>query len=164
DNAPRGRIYQLTWTTGKGFTYDPETLRSLGEFSYDGEGWGLTDDGENLILTDGTNQIRFLDPATFEVRRSISVFDRERPLRDLNEVEYVRGEIYVNIWHSDRIARLDPRSGKINGWIDLTGILSPSERTNTEAVLNGIAYDEKGDRLFVTGKLWPKLFEIRIKG
>lgn len=159
----QGKIYQLTWTTHKGFIYDPETFELQGEFAFDGEGWGLTHDEESLILSDGTNQIRFLDPTTFEVKRTVSVVDKGRPLRNLNELEYVRGEIYANIWHSDRIVRIDPRSGEIVGWIDLVGLLPSAERRGEEAVLNGIAYDETTDRLFVTGKLWPKLFEIRLK-
>lgn len=159
----RGKLYQLTWTTRKGFIYDPETFQSQGEFAYDGEGWGLTHDDQNLILSDGTNQIRFLDPNTFGIKKTISVFDGARPLRELNELEYVKGEIYANIWHTDRIARIDPGSGKILGWIDLTGLFPEAERSDEEAVLNGIAYDEATDRLFVTGKLWPKLFEIRLQ-
>jgi glutamine cyclotransferase len=160
----RGKLYQLTWTTEKGFVYDPATLRKTGEFRYSGEGWGLTHDTESLILSDGTNQIRFLDPDTFAVTRTINVFDRGRPLRDINELEYVKGEIYANVWKTDRVARIDPQTGALKGWIDLRGLISPAERGgDTDAVLNGIAYDERGDRLFVTGKLWPKLFEIRVK-
>jgi glutamine cyclotransferase len=160
----RGRIYQLTWTTERGFVYDPSTLQKTGEFRYSGEGWGLTHDGESLILSDGTNQIRFLDPQTFAVSRTINVFDRGRPVRDINELEYVKGEIYANVWKTDRVARIDPQTGALKGWIDLRGLISPAERGgDTDAVLNGIAYDERGDRLFVTGKLWPKLFEIRVK-
>lgn len=159
----RGKLYQLTWTTRKGFIYNPETFETQGEFAYDGEGWGLTHDEQNLILSDGTNQIRFIDPNTFEIKKTISVFDGARPVRELNELEYVKGEIYANIWHTDRIARIDPVSGKILGWIDLTGLLPEAERSDEEAVLNGIAYDAATDRLFVTGKLWPRLFEIRLK-
>ncbi|HWS53301.1 MAG TPA: glutaminyl-peptide cyclotransferase, partial [Pyrinomonadaceae bacterium] len=158
-----GKLYQLTWQGKRGFVYDPATFEKKGEFKYDGEGWGLTHDGESLILSDGTNQLRFIDPQTFRVTRTVSVFDGGRPLRDLNELEYVRGEIYANIWHDDRIVRLDPRTGKVLGWIDLRGIIPRSELSDEEAVLNGIAYDEAGDRLFVTGKLWPKLFEIKLK-
>jgi glutamine cyclotransferase len=159
----RGKLYQLTWEHQRGFIYDPQSLQKLGEFRYDGQGWGLTNDDESLILSDGTNQLRFIDPETFEVRRTISVVFRGSPLRDLNELEYVKGEIYANIWHTDKIVRLDPQSGKILGWIDLAGLLPPSKRRDEEAVLNGIAYDEAADRLFVTGKLWPTIFEIRVK-
>ncbi len=157
------KLFQLTWTTRRGFIYEPSTFQLEGSFAYGGEGWGLTDDGESLIMSDGTHQIRFLDSSTFEVRRTIEVYIENQPLRDLNELEYVRGEIYANVWHSDRIVRIDPGSGKILGWIDLQDLLPPADRSGAEAVLNGIAYDEAGDRLFVTGKLWPKIFEIRLK-
>jgi glutamine cyclotransferase len=159
-----GKIYQLTWQNQLGFVYDPATFQPAGTFRYDGEGWGLTHDGESLILSDGSNQLRYLDPATFAVRRTVGVYDRGRAVVKLNELEYVKGEIYANVWHSDRVARIDPRTGRVTGWIDLAGLLPAAERGNdSDAVLNGIAYDERGDRLFVTGKLWPKLFEIRLK-
>jgi glutamine cyclotransferase len=158
-----GKIYQLTWKAEKGFIYDPQTFQKTGEFTYTGEGWGLTHDADSLILSDGTNQLRFIDPNTFKVKRAISVLDGGRPLEEINELEYVRGEILANVWHDNRIARIDPQTGHINGWVDLSGLLKPGEVTDEEAVLNGIAYDEQGDRLFVTGKLWPKLFEIRLK-
>jgi glutamine cyclotransferase len=158
-----GKLYQLTWQEHTGFVYDAGTFQKLDEFYVDGDGWGLTTDGESLILSDGTNQIRFLDPATFRVRRTISVLFNNRPLTELNELEYVKGEIYANVWHTDRIARIDPKSGALLGWVDLSGLLPAAERSSREAVLNGIAYDESGGRLFVTGKLWPKLFEIKLK-
>ena len=158
-----GKIYQLTWKGEKGFIYDPQTFKKTGEFTYTGEGWGLTHDADSLILSDGSNQIRFIDPNTYKVKRTISVLDRGRPLEEINELEYVRGEIFANIWHDDRIVRIDPQTGRINGWVDMTSLLKPGDVTNEEAVLNGIAYDEQGDRLFVTGKLWPKLFEIKLK-
>ena len=158
-----GKIYQLTWTGMKGFIYDPKTFEKTGEFKYDGEGWGLTHDADSLILSDGSDKIRFLDPNTYAVKRTISVTDAGRPVEEINELEYVKGEIYANIWHNDRIARIDPSDGRVKGWIDLSGLLKPGEVTNEEAVLNGIAYDEQGDRLFVTGKLWPKIFEIKLK-
>jgi len=158
----KGKIYQLTWQHHLGFVYDALTFDKIGQFNYGGEGWGLTNDGQSLILSDGTQQIRFLDPDTFQVRKTISVVDGGRPVLEINELEYVQGEIYANIWHDDRIARIDPQSGKVIGWIDLTGLLAPGEVHDEEAVLNGIAYDEKNSRLFVTGKLWPKLFEIRL--
>lgn len=159
----RGKIYQLTWQEHVCFVYDPQTFRQISQFNYDGEGWGLTHDDQNLILSDGTNQLRFIDPDSFKVVKTISVFSNNRPLLDLNELEYIRGEVFANIWHSDRIARIDPNSGEILGWIDLTGLLPLEKRSDEEAVLNGIAYDEATDRLFVTGKLWPQLFEIRLK-
>ena len=158
-----GKIYQLTWKGEKGFVYDPKTFEKTGEFKYEGEGWGLTHDVDSLILSDGSNKIRFLDPATSQVKRTISIFDRGEPLVEINELEYVKGEIFANIWHDNRVARIDPQTGHINGWIDLGGLLKPGETTDSEAVLNGIAYDETSDRLFVTGKLWPKLFEIKLK-
>lgn len=159
----QGKIFQLTWESHKGFIYDAESLERLGEFTYDGEGWGLTHDDRSLIMSDGTNRLRFLDPASLRVERKISVYNNGQPLMQLNELEYIKGEIYANIWHSDRIVRIDPASGKITGWIDLAGLLSSKGDCSQAEVLNGIAYDEAGDRLFVTGKLWPKVFEIRLK-
>ena len=158
-----GSIFQLTWVNHKGFIYDQETFSPLGEFSYEGEGWGLTDDGHSLIMSNGTNAITFLDTKTFEVKKVIYVYDNDKPLVSINELEYIKGEIYANIWHSDKIVRINPKSGKILGWIDLTGIIPIEERQDPEAVLNGIAYDQETDRLFVTGKLWPWLFEIKLE-
>ena len=158
-----GKLYQLTWQNKRGFVYDPQTFEKTGEFAYEGEGWGLTHDGESLILSDGSDQLRFIDPNTFRVRRAISVNDRGRAVEQLNELEYVKGEIYANVWHLNRVARIDPKSGRVVGWVDLTGLLKPGETSDPEAVLNGIAYDERGDRLFVTGKLWPKVFEVRLR-
>jgi len=156
------KVFQLTWQEHKGFIYDPATFQKQGEFTYTGEGWGLTHDGESLIMSDGTNQLRFLDPATLRTKRTVSVLNAGEPVEQLNELEYINGEIYANIYQTDRIVRVDPKSGKILGWIDLTGLLKTKERTGEEDVLNGIAYDEAGKRLFVTGKMWPKLFEIEI--
>lgn len=158
----RGKIFQLTWQSNKGFIYDPLSFQKLGEFAYQGEGWGLTHDSESLILSDGTNRLRFLDPQTFKVKKTISIFCEGRPLTELNELEYIKGEIYANIWHTEQIVRLDPGNGKILGFIDLTGLLMPKERNGEENVLNGIAYDSLHDRLFVTGKRWPKIFEIKL--
>ncbi|MBV8855706.1 MAG: glutaminyl-peptide cyclotransferase [Acidobacteria bacterium] len=158
-----GKLYQLTWKGEKGFIYDPQTFEKTGEFTYTGEGWGLTHDADSLILSDGSNKIRFIDPADYHVKRVISVLDGNRPVLELNELEYVKGEIYANVWHQNRIARIDPQTGSVKGWIDFSGLLKPGDVTNDEAVLNGIAYDEAGDRLFVTGKLWPKLFEVKLK-
>jgi glutaminyl-peptide cyclotransferase len=159
----KGKIYQLTWQHQLGFVYDAESFEKLGEFSYRGEGWGLTNDGSSLIMSDGTNRIRFLDPANFQVNRTISVLDGRTPIASINELEYVHGEIYANIWHKERVARIEPQTGQVLGWIDLTGLRELSDVKDNEAVLNGIAYDENNDRLYVTGKLWPKLFEIRVK-
>lgn len=158
----KGKIYQLTWQHQLGFVYDALTFEKTGEFKYTGEGWGLATDGQSLILSDGTNRIRFLDPDNFQVTKTIAVFDGYAAVEEINELEYVQGEIFANIWHADRIARIDPKTGKVVGWINLAGLLARGEAQDEEAVLNGIAYDEGSGRLFVTGKLWPKLFEIRL--
>ena len=158
----KGKIYQLTWQHQKGFIYDAWSFEKLGEFNYVGEGWGLANDGVSLILSDGSNKIRFLDPDNFQVKKTIAVADGARPVNEINELEYIQGEIYANIWHADRIARINPETGSVVGWVDLRGLLARGEVEDEEAVLNGIAYDESGARLFVTGKLWPKLFEIRL--
>ncbi|MBV9928873.1 MAG: glutaminyl-peptide cyclotransferase [Acidobacteria bacterium] len=158
-----GKVYQLTWKGEKGFVYDPQTFQKTGEFAYTGEGWGLTHDADSLILSDGSPRIRFIDPATYQVKRTIGVNDNGRPVPWLNELEYVKGEIYANVWHENRVARIDPQTGGVKGWIDFSGLLKPGDVQDGEAVLNGIAYDEATDRLFVTGKLWPKLFEVRLK-
>ncbi|HEY0320686.1 MAG TPA: glutaminyl-peptide cyclotransferase [Pyrinomonadaceae bacterium] len=158
-----GKIYQLTWQQGKGFIYDLKDFKLEGEFNYDGEGWGLTTDGHSLILSDGTNQLRFIDPATFRVLRTLSIVHNNVPLTELNELEYIHGEIYANIWKTDRIVRLDPQTGRILAWIDLAELRPDETLRNSENVLNGIAYDTENDRLYVTGKRWPKVFEIRLK-
>jgi glutamine cyclotransferase len=157
-----GKIYQLTYQTHIGFIYDLKTFAKIGSWQYQGEGWGLTTDGKELIMTNGSNKIMFLDPSSLAITRTIEVIDEGMPVENLNELEFIKGEIYANIWQTDRAIRIDPASGKINGWLDLSGLLMPMERTEKVDVLNGIAYDEKGDRLFVTGKLWPKLFEIKL--
>lgn len=156
-------LFQLTWQNQKCFVYRIETFRKEKEFSYNGEGWGLTTDSQSLILSDGTDQLRFLDPKTFTVTRTLSVSAAGRPLNHLNELEYVKGEIFANIWRTDFIARIEPASGKVIGVIDCTGLLSASDYDASTDVLNGIAYDPAGDRLFITGKHWPKLFEVRLK-
>lgn len=156
------RIFQLTWQAHKGFIYDLKDFKQVGEFVYDGEGWGLTDDGQSLIMSDGTNKLRFIDPHSFGVLRTVEVYDHGQPLLDLNELEYIKGEIYANIWHSDRIVRINPNSGKITAWVDLAGLRQPEDEGDSDKVLNGIAYDSKNDRLFVTGKLWSRLYEIRL--
>lgn len=158
-----GKIYQLTWQHHIGFIYDAATFKKLREFSYEGEGWGLTNDGNSLILSDGTDRIRFLDPSTFKVQKTIAVLDKRVPVARLNELEFIRGEIYANVWTEDRIARIDAKTGQVTGWIQLAGLIPRTELHDEEAVLNGIAYDQAHDRLFVTGKLWPKVFEIRLK-
>ncbi len=158
-----GKFYQLTWEHRRGFIYDASTLEKMGEFSYQGEGWGLTTDGKSLLMSDGSNQIRFLDPSDFRVTKTISVVDRNSPVKNLNELEYVKGELFANVWHDNRILIIDPDTGRIKAWVNMLGLLRPDEVSDEEAVLNGIAYDQSTDRLFVTGKLWPKLFEIRLK-
>lgn len=155
-------IVSLTWQHGKGFRWDRDSFRQLGEFAYTGEGWGLTQDGESLILSDGTSALRFLDPETFAERRRITVTWRGRPVNQLNELEYVRGAILANIWHTDMIVRIDPASGAITGVIDLGDIAASVATPDSEAVLNGIAWDDKAGKLYVTGKRWPKLFEIAL--
>jgi glutamine cyclotransferase len=155
-------LIQLTWQSHVAFVYDRFSFRLLHTFTYEGEGWGLTEDSENLILSDGTATLRFFDPLTFREVRHIEVKDHGSQVTQLNELEYVHGEIYANVWHTDRIARISPANGRVLGWIDLSGLLSPGQVSDPEAVLNGIAYDAAHDRLFVTGKLWPKLFEIKI--
>jgi glutaminyl-peptide cyclotransferase len=158
----RDQLVQLTWQNGLGFVYDRATFKSVRTFKYTGEGWGLTDDGRALILSDGSPTLKWFDPATFQETGRITVRDAGTPVQQLNELEFVKGEILANVWHANRIARVDPATGEVKGWIDLTGLLRAGEVADSEAVLNGIAYDEAGDRLFVTGKLWPKLFEIRL--
>lgn len=156
------RIYQLTWTSGVGFVYDRASLRLLREFRYGLEGWGMTHDGEHLIVSDGSPELYFWDPDTLAETRRLTVTDGGRPVDDLNELEVIDGEIWANVWQQDRIARISPESGKVLGWIDLSGLLPPGDRHGGEDVLNGIAYDPDTGRVFVTGKLWPKLFEIEI--
>jgi glutamine cyclotransferase len=158
----KGRIYQLTWISHVGFIYDAATFQQVGQFAYPTEGWGLTDDGTSLIMSDGSNKLRFLDPTTLTVQRTLTVTDNGREISLLNELEYVKGEVYANVFMSNLIARIDPATGRVNGWIDLSGLLSPKDRTGGEDVLNGIAYDAANDRLLVTGKRWPKLFHIRL--
>jgi glutaminyl-peptide cyclotransferase len=155
-------LVQLTWQSHVALVYDRSTFRFLRSFQYDGEGWGLTHDAESLILSDGTSTLRFYDPATFRETKSITVKDHGKPVDQLNELEFIHGQVYANVWHSDRIARISPATGAVLGWIDLSGLLPASEHASAEAVLNGIAYDAAHDRLFVTGKLWPKIFEIQI--
>lgn len=156
-------LVQLTWTTGTGFLYDRFSFAIKRAFRYAGEGWGLTQDGKHLILSDGTAILRFLEPDTFQEIRRISVADDSgNGLKDLNELEFIHGEIYANVWHSDRIVRISPRTGRVLGRIDLSGLIDKSKLRDPDAVLNAIAYDSKQDRLFVTGKLWPSLFHIKV--
>jgi glutamine cyclotransferase len=158
----RDSIFELTWQSGIGFVYDRTSLGRTGTFTYTGEGWGLTHDESRLIMSDGTAALRFLDPTTRKETGRVQVRDGGQPVVHLNELEYVKGEILANVWQTNRIARIAPGTGVVTGWIDLTGLLSPRDAAQGVDVLNGIAYDAAGDRLFVTGKLWPKLFEIKI--
>jgi len=153
-------IIQLTWKSNVGFVYEKDSFELLQEFNYSTEGWGITHNGTCLIMSDGTSTLHFLDPQTFEEIGQLEVFANDDPVTRLNELEYVQGEIYANVWQTDRIARISPATGRVVGWIDLEGILTAEDRSEPVDVLNGIAYDADTDRLFVTGKLWPKLFEI----
>lgn len=156
-------LVQLTWKHEIGFVYDRFSFSLKSTFHYKGEGWGLTHDSKQLILSDGTEYLRFLDPNSFKETHRIRVTDEHgKPVQQLNELEYIHGEIFANIWETDRIARISPSTGKVVGWIDLSGIIDKRELSDPDAVLNGIAYDSSENRLFVTGKLWPKLFDIRV--
>ena len=156
------RLIQLTWETNLGFVYDIQSFKRLQTFSYTGEGWGLTHDDRRLIMSDGTPTLRFLDPQTLAVTGRLPVKDGELPVEDLNELEFVEGEIYANVWTTDRIAIIAPATGQVTAWINLAGLM-PAGFTSGDAVLNGIAYDAQRKRLFVTGKLWPRLFEIKVR-
>jgi glutamine cyclotransferase len=155
-------LVQLTWKEMTGWVYDLDGFERLSSFTYPGEGWGLTQDGTHLIMSDGTHQIRFLDPETFSVIRQIDVLEEGKPLTNLNELEYIHGEIFANVWQTDIIIRINPADGSVLGRIDLTGLLPREELSTPADVLNGIAYDPASDRLFVTGKLWPYLYEIAL--
>ncbi len=166
------KLYQISWKNGEAYTYDLKTFKMLQEFDYQGEGWGLTHDDTHLIMSDGTHVLRFLDPETFKTQKTVPVFREDgSPLMNINELEYIRGEIWANIWHSEapevlgkpnRIARINPSSGKLVGWVDLNNISPEDVKRGSENTLNGIAYDAPTDRIYVTGKLWKKLFEIKL--
>ncbi len=156
------RLIQLTWREGTGFVYSLDDFSLLQRFTYPTEGWGLTQDGKRLIMSDGTAVLYFLNPETFLIEDSVTVTYQDEPIQRINELEYIRGEVYANLWQTEQIIRIDPASGQVLGWIDLTGILPPELRKEGADVLNGIAYDPEGDRLFITGKFWPSVFEIRL--
>lgn len=157
------QLVQLTYRSGVGFVYDRASLRQRQTFRYAGEGWGLTHDGQRLIMSDGTAVLRFLDPLTFRQVYELPVQDAGMPVSNLNELEFIKGEIWANVWGTDRIARIDPQTGRVTAWVDLTGLLPAADRTGVVDVLNGIAWDAQRDRIFVTGKRWPKLFQIKVK-
>jgi glutamine cyclotransferase len=154
--------YQITWQNGTGFIYDATTFQRKGQFSYSGEGWGLTTDGRLLILSDGTNRLRFIDPTTFQPVRTLNVTASGQPVGRLNELEWIKGEIFANVWLTNQVVRIDPATGIVRGVIDFSGLLAPGERKPDTDVLNGIAYDAAHDKLVVTGKRWPKIFEVRL--
>lgn len=156
------KIVQLTWQSRTGFVYDKGSFELLQTFSYPTEGWGITHDLEKLIMSDGTSTLYFWDPDTLKEIGHVDVRDRDAPVKNLNELEYIDGLVFANVWQTDRIAVIDINTGRVVAWLDLAGILSEEDRTGGEDVLNGIAYDAENDRLFVTGKDWPKLFEIEL--
>lgn len=155
-------LLEWTWKEGKCFVYDRFSLQQVKVFTYTGEGWGMTRNGKEIITSDGTDRLSFRDPKTFAVTRTIEVTDGKDKVTQLNELEYVKGAIYANVWHSDRIAHISPSDGHVIDWVDLSGILPDRDKVNDESVLNGIAYDSEHDRLFVTGKQWPFVFEIKV--
>jgi glutamine cyclotransferase len=158
----KNEVFQLTWQSQVGFVYKLDDFSFVRQFSYPGEGWGLTANGREIFMSDGTAEIRVLNATTLKEKRRFTVHDGSTPIDQLNELEMVQGQLFANIWQTDRIARISPQSGKVVGWIDLTGLLSPVYRRRSDAVLNGIAYDSTHKRLFVTGKLWPSIFEIEL--
>lgn len=155
------RIYQLTWKSQTALVYDLASFELLETRRYSGEGWGLTDDGEALIMSDGSATLRYYDPESFELLRTLEVRDQGRPVTRLNELEYIDGEIWANIWYDDRLVRVSPDTGEVLAWVDLSHLVPRTQRS-ADAVLNGIAYDAEAGRLFVTGKNWPQLFEIAL--
>ena len=155
-------LYQWTWKSNLCFVYDRFSLRPLKQFTYTGEGWGMTRTAREIITSDGTATLRFRDPETFKETHHILVTDGNRTIDELNELEFIKGEIYANVWHQDLIARINPGDGHVISWIDMAGLLPDDQKINQESVLNGIAYDAKRDRIFVTGKQWPTIFEIRV--
>ena len=157
----KGSLIQITWQSGIGFVYDLDTFEQKKTFTYKGEGWGLTHDDSRIIMSDGSAELRFLDPDTLKETGRITVRDANGPVLNLNELEYVKGEIYANVWTTERIVRISPKDGRVTGWIDLTGLLPPALKKGTD-VLNGIAYDAATDRLYVTGKWWPRVFQIEL--
>lgn len=157
------KIYLLTWESNTCLVYDLKTFKEITTFNYYGEGWGLTFDGNSLIMSDGTNNLRFVSPEDFQILRTLSVQDGNRPIHNLNELEYINGEIWANVWMSDNIVKIDPNNGKVLAWIDLSSLYDYIDKERRIDVLNGIAFDKETKRIFVTGKLWPLIFEITIE-
>lgn len=155
------KIYQLTYQNETGFIYNPDTLKQIGRFKYRGEGWGLTTDGKHLIMSNGTSVITFRTPDSFSTSRIIQVRDGDKPVDGINELEFIRGEIWANIYMKNAICRISPETGKVLGWLDMNALFQKLDPKYQIDVLNGIAYDPKADRVFVTGKLWPTVFEIK---
>jgi glutamine cyclotransferase len=163
--APFGdKIYQLTWQSGLGLIYDASSFESAGQFRYAGEGWGFTQDGRYLIMSNGSSSLYFLDPVSTRQVGRLQVYQGDQPVTQLNELEYIKGFIYANVWHGNAILKISPNSGRVVAWIDLSDLVAQQDVSDPEAVLNGIAYDAELDRIFVTGKLWPNLYEIRVTG
>jgi|SRR5688572_19639734 len=157
------RLIQLTWQSHRGFVYDKDSLRLIQEFTYATEGWGLTFDSKNLILSDGSSDLFYLDPQSYKPLRTLAITMNGQPVPQLNELEFIDDEIWANVWQTDMILRINPATGQVTTFLNLKGILAPSERKGSEAVLNGIAYDAEQKRIFITGKLWPRIFEIKLK-
>jgi glutaminyl-peptide cyclotransferase len=158
----KDQVFELTWQSEVAFVYNLNDFRAIRQYSYAGEGWGLTNNGNDLYMSDGSSEIRVIDSSNFKEKRRIKVHDGSKPIDQLNELEYIDGELFANIWQTDRIARISPQTGEVVGWIDLSGLLSAIYQRPKDAVLNGIAYDSEHKRLFVTGKLWPTLYEIKL--
>lgn len=156
-------LVQLTWQAHRGFVYDRNTFRLIREFTYDTEGWGITYDGKNLVMSDGTSTLTYLDPQTFQPVKKLNVTMNGRPVQELNELEFIEGEIWSNVWHTNMIVRIDPATGKVNSYLDMRGVLPGEFRIGPEDVLNGIAYDAASKRIFVSGKKWPRVIEIKLK-
>ncbi|HEY4592695.1 MAG TPA: glutaminyl-peptide cyclotransferase [Thermoanaerobaculia bacterium] len=156
-----GRLIQITWQTEKAFVYNRADFKEVGEFRYDGEGWGLCYDGSRLVMSDGSDRLTFRDPKTFAVQSILNVTRSGQPARELNELECVDGLIYANVWQTDNILRIDPKNGRVTGVIDASGLLTPEERQKTD-VLNGIAWNPRTKTFLITGKLWPKMFEVQL--
>ncbi len=158
----KDKIIQLTWMSGNGFIYDKKSLQLIDSFKYDTQGWGITHDGKQLIMSDGTARLSFLDPVTFKKTGQVEVYDQGQPVVNLNELEYIKGHVYVNVWKTSRIAIIDPKTGQVTAWIDLEGLKDMAGGDSKQKTLNGIAYDVETDKLFVTGKLWPYIYEIKL--